>query len=782
MRLRAMEVRNWGCIGALSLGELGDGIIVLHGPNRTGKSSLVQAIRSCLFDHFHDSQDKALLAAVPWRTKAAPHVEIEFEQAGQRYRISKTFAKSKEGQASLQQRQGSGWSVLARGKDAAKQVRTLLGVDSSEAGIFQMLWLGQRDFTLPTPRDIDPGLSKALEAVLGTLITGRDIDFKARLDKACERWFTRTMQERKGSPVVELAAKLTSARTEQAEIERQWTDAETALGQYDAALAGQPALQRAVDDALAQLETLQHRCEGVRQRKAQHDLAVKNREQCERLARQAEQRLQDFDDTVRRHEKAGVLLDQFGRDLRGAEETRFQAEQEAADLRLAQENLDAELRRYQDERGLLDDQMRLMANRLEKQTLLARARQVEELVERCSELDEKQTEPPAPSAAQIDALRRNRDRAGTLRARLEAEEIHVVVHARQDLECRITSDGAATQNVRVADAEDRRWWIRQRAEFQIGELATVRVGRGEDDHSLEVMAQELLELDGAWHDAAAAAELDPRDIGALDQLAVLRMQQDEFARNRAELEAELARLAPDGLSALLAQHEQKQAEEEALLTQRPELADDSCDPAQINARRAELDRAESELQSAARKSKQALAQAAAALRQAVDAERSLREQIAAETAHVQTLQQRLDTQDRSALLHELDDANTRRAEAEHNVEQYTLSDAESKLEAQYQTARAAHVVCAERLRRNEIALAELRTKLVGTEGLHQRRIQAEQLVNDWTRDLARESLYAQAHQHLKDLFEEVRQEQVRRTVGPINDRVIAWAKQLGLSE
>jgi hypothetical protein len=66
--------------------------------------------------------------------------------------------------------------------------------------------------------------------------------------------------------------------------------------------------------------------------------------------------------------------------------------------------------------------------------------------------------------------------------------------------------------------------------------------------------------------------------------------------------------------------------------------------------------------------------------------------------------------------------------------------------------------------------------------LHQKRIEAEQAVNDQTRDLERESLYAEAHKHLKELFEQIRQEQVRRTVGPINDRVMHWARQLGLAD
>jgi DNA repair exonuclease SbcCD ATPase subunit len=86
MRIRAIDVRNWACIDALALTDLQDGIIVLHGPNRTGKSSLVQALRSCLFDHYHNSQDAVILKAIPWRNRIAPSVTIEFDVGQDRYR------------------------------------------------------------------------------------------------------------------------------------------------------------------------------------------------------------------------------------------------------------------------------------------------------------------------------------------------------------------------------------------------------------------------------------------------------------------------------------------------------------------------------------------------------------------------------------------------------------------------------------------------------------------------------------------------------------------------
>lgn len=46
MIIEGFEVENWTCIKKLAVSGLpSTGVIVLHGPNRRGKSSLVKALR-----------------------------------------------------------------------------------------------------------------------------------------------------------------------------------------------------------------------------------------------------------------------------------------------------------------------------------------------------------------------------------------------------------------------------------------------------------------------------------------------------------------------------------------------------------------------------------------------------------------------------------------------------------------------------------------------------------------------------------------------------------------
>ena len=783
MRIRAVEVRNWACIESLSLTDLADGIVVLHGPNRTGKSSLAQALRSAVFDHFHDSQESTLLAAVPWKTKAAPHVTVEFEHGGARYRISKTFAKTKEGQAALERQSGSEWTVMVKGKDASKQVRELIGADSSAAGVFQMLWLGQRDFDLPRARALDPTLEASLEAVLGTLITGRDLEFKAALDKACERWFTiKIMKDKAGSPVTKLAAELQAALARQHEVDQQWTAAESALRAYDEALARQPALLRSRDDAGQEMARVQKECETIRQRQSQHDLAVNSARQCKGLLEKAERSLRDHDNAERELGEAGKALTDLQFQLPSDVERRIEVERLVVETRQEAAIAERRLTAHQQSRGELDDRQQSVNHQLARHSMEEKIRQADELDGKRRELEQALAGPAALTIERINEIRQARDRTAALRARLEAAEIHVTIRARQPLNVQIASDGDAAQHAELAASQEGRWLIRQHAKLELGDLATIRIGRGEEDRDLETLVRDLTKLEDSFRQALLAAQVDPNDADAIEQLSARRLQFDEDKQHLKKVRERFVKAAPAGLPALRAELQQKQDEQDAILARRPELAGWSPDQRQVDRLRDQFADQEGKLLDMAQQAKVAAERARETLEKAKEGEQQIRVRILQHEGNVQHLQKQLSGADRAALMRERDQAGVSLVEATRKVADSTLSEAEQAMEAQYESSKTAHLSRAERLRTNENLLLELRTKLAGTEGLHQRRIQAEQTVHDLTREHQRETLYATAHKHLKELFEKVRQEQVRRTVQPISNRVMTWAKQLGLAD
>ena len=73
MILEGFEIENWSCIKRLAIDCLPPtGIVVLHGPNGTGKSSIVAALRACLMDYPATSNAKPLKRWFPKNSSEKP--------------------------------------------------------------------------------------------------------------------------------------------------------------------------------------------------------------------------------------------------------------------------------------------------------------------------------------------------------------------------------------------------------------------------------------------------------------------------------------------------------------------------------------------------------------------------------------------------------------------------------------------------------------------------------------------------------------------------------------
>lgn len=93
MRFRRIAVRNFRKLAApVVIDGLGDGVTVIAGDNEEGKSTLLQAIRTGLFER-HNLGGRALEAMQPFGSSVRPEVQLDLEINGQPYAINKGFAQ-----------------------------------------------------------------------------------------------------------------------------------------------------------------------------------------------------------------------------------------------------------------------------------------------------------------------------------------------------------------------------------------------------------------------------------------------------------------------------------------------------------------------------------------------------------------------------------------------------------------------------------------------------------------------------------------------------------------
>ena len=177
MKLRKLSVNHLKRFTVpTQLGELGDGLNLVVGPNELGKSTLLDALRAVLFER-HNSRAQPIVALQNDRSGAAPVVELVFEVNDAEYTLTKRFVRSSF--ARLQCPDGT----LLEADAAESQLRNLLGFSeagnrgatSDTLGMWGVLWVLQgQSFGRPDlPDSALASLSAGLESEVGTVLGGR---------------------------------------------------------------------------------------------------------------------------------------------------------------------------------------------------------------------------------------------------------------------------------------------------------------------------------------------------------------------------------------------------------------------------------------------------------------------------------------------------------------------------------------------------------------------------------------------------------------------------------
>ncbi len=176
MQIRKIEIQNYKkLIGPVVIDQIGDGITVIAGDNEEGKSTLLQALRTVLFDR-HNLTGDAAEAMQPFGHRVRPEIGLEFEINGTIYKLKKGYCQKPS--AELVTPTG----VLA-GLAAEEKLQELLrfrppgkgqGKPEQHHGVFGMFWIEQGRAFSPSPLSPDnrTTLMGALESEVGQVLGG----------------------------------------------------------------------------------------------------------------------------------------------------------------------------------------------------------------------------------------------------------------------------------------------------------------------------------------------------------------------------------------------------------------------------------------------------------------------------------------------------------------------------------------------------------------------------------------------------------------------------------
>jgi len=182
----------------LEITDLTDGINLFVGPNESGKSTLVRAIRAAFFERYKSSSVDDLQ---PWGdTSATPEIELEFDWQGEHWTLNKRFLGKKRCDLKVGSQHFSG-------EEAEEKLAEMLGYQfpgrgASKAehwGIPGLLWVEQgavQDIQGPV-NHAGEHLQSALGQSLGEVASSGGDELIARVEKARAELLTSTGKETK---------------------------------------------------------------------------------------------------------------------------------------------------------------------------------------------------------------------------------------------------------------------------------------------------------------------------------------------------------------------------------------------------------------------------------------------------------------------------------------------------------------------------------------------------------------------------------------------------------
>ncbi|HAV12936.1 MAG TPA: hypothetical protein DCX06_05510 [Opitutae bacterium] len=524
MKLLSATVRNYRTHRDTPV-KLDDNLVLIHGPNESGKSTLAEAIHCALFlkakgnTNFHKAMES--------NHGGTPEVELQFEAGGRVHDLRKTFGSSgnttldSEGQATL------------NGSAAEECLAGLLDVDGSVSGggietkmqkRWGHLWVRQGTSDATPLESIEESQSKLrdkLQASSGQSILSSPID--NTVIEALQTWeksnLTNTGKAKANSDLDKAENALAAAKEAAKNVQATLEELHQAAKNYEQAESDIARHKKNKDDAEAELKTIDTKLKTVNTLREQSKGKIRQRETCEKELEEltdADAEIREFESQLKAQQTAAAPKQKEIKKLRTESKTKLG---DYGKARKAREATSQSLSRLRSVADAWQAHYELLQKAKAISELMKQLDQIETLNASKKEIN-KQLAPLedfTPDAVeQLEATERNAEEA---KLKLEAYALQIeVLEANESIEL----DG---QPLNKGQKEI----LSRTAELEIGSKTRIRLtpGGGED----------LEDTRTACDEAAAALSKAIKKLG-VDSVEAARAK----ARQRANLSNDLEKL------------------------------------------------------------------------------------------------------------------------------------------------------------------------------------------------------------------------------------------------
>ena len=525
MRIHAITITNFRAIEHLELKDIPEsGVIVIHGDNEKGKSSILEAIQIVLTEK-HTAKNKVTKPVKPVDRDVPVRIRLDVSVGPYRMIITKQFIKSPSSELQVLEPRPANYT----GREADTTLDDILEIHLDRF-LLDTLFMRQGEVGAGINAVGIPSLTQALNNQDGEGGDDgtEDTALMAAVEAEYARYFTAT-----GKRVKSYEEYFTTVEN----LEKNLDDARAEISTLSAQVDRVARLERERESAQQKLPVAE---EELVLRRSEHEAAVKIKEQADDVVA----RLMRAEDDHRRAVKQQTERTEL-RTRADTARTAVEAQQEklTAAVAAAEKEADEIARRTQvleDARGVeaeavnavrtareLVDSLTARARREELEALLGA---VDEVNDQLMTLRTRQAGDTPVSAADIDALQQATEQVKVTRALSQARGGSVRLTATTTSD--ITIDG---QTITV-DADDHVLDLDHELSITIGEV-TVVVDPGRE------IAQSHRELIAAEADLAAL--LDTLQVDDVEQLRLRLAEQQKLASDIDALARECARIIGD---------------------------------------------------------------------------------------------------------------------------------------------------------------------------------------------------------------------------------------------
>lgn len=536
MRIHSLTIDNVRGIEHLELSGLPEtGVIVIHGDNEQGKSTIMDALHVVL-NQKHGANNRHTKPLRPVHRDASPSVALTATMGPVTFTVEKTWFRGKSARLTVTSPQRETFT----GEQAEEKLERIKA-EHLDADLLHTLFLRQDDAGGSVDAVGIPSLTRALDAASGTdgASGAEDPGLLAAVDREYARYFTAATGRESGE--------LKNARAEHEEAQEEHARAHTAATELDSFVRAFDRAQSEHDRARAELPAAVEEEDKLAQ---EAHLAAEAEAKAGRLRREAERAGENLERAVQAVEQRRALAHavtaaaaDLERRREGLREATDAAEQEQEQLSGLGEQLDEarEKHRAAGERlRAARTALRLTEAAARRRELAAQLAEVEELNARIRELRENSA---GPRVGDRD-VRAVEDAAGevTLQRRLrEQAAAKLRLSSPSTTSVTVTVDGEPVSLDQAGVAVE----LSEGTEIVIGDVTAryvpgfAEAGAGEDPvAAAEAVLADLL-ADLGCEDVAAVRAAREAAREAADELA-------ELTRDRAAL---LSGAEPEALAA-----------------------------------------------------------------------------------------------------------------------------------------------------------------------------------------------------------------------------------------